>query len=186
MQKQPPDDEKDTNSKPEAPIELLEHPSYQEMLRKLDEADQKVNQYWERILRMQADAENNTRRMERDLSNAHKFALEKFAGELLPIVDSLELCITSIPADMQAAAASVIEGVNLTLKMFYAAMEKFGIKQVNPVSEPFDPEHQQAISMQFDPSVAPGTVISVLQKGYTLNNRLLRPALVVVSKAENA
>ncbi len=163
---------------------LLTHPSYEELLQKLDEAEQKANQYWERILRMQAENENVSRRTERDIANAHKYALEKFANELLPIVDSLELCVASLSPDTHDSAKSVIEGVNLTLKMFYTALEKYGIKQVNPLSEPFDPEHQQAISMQYDPAVKPGTVISVLQKGYTLNNRLLRPALVTVSKAE--
>lgn len=159
--------------------ELLTHPSYEEMLQKLDETEQKANQYWERILRMQAENDNVSRRMERDIANAHKYALEKFVTELLPIIDSLELCVSSASSDLH-----VLEGINLTLKMFYAALEKFDVKQVNPVSEMFDPEHQQAISMQYDPSVQPGAVISVLQKGYTLNNRLLRPALVVVSKAE--
>lgn len=180
----PEDKSEEQKNQDEKPLELLEHPSYKEMMQKLDEAEQKANQYWERILRMQADSENALRRAERDVANAHKYALEKFVGDLLPIVDSLELCISSVPPDMQAAAAPVIEGVNLTLKMFYNTMDKFGIKQVNPVGEPFDPEHQQAISMQVDPSVKPGTVISVLQKGYILNNRLVRPALVVVSKAE--
>jgi len=161
--------------------ELIEHPSYEEMMQKLDEAEQKANQFWERILRMQAENENATRRVERDVANAHKYALEKFATELLPIVDSLELCVSSATPETHE---SFIEGVNLTLKMFYAALEKFGVKQVNPVGEPFDPEHQQAISMQFDPSAKPGIVLSVLQKGYTLNGRLLRPALVVVSKWE--
>jgi molecular chaperone GrpE len=85
---------------------------------------------------------------------------------------------------LEAAAAPVIEGVNLTLKMFYAAMEKFGIKQVNPVGDIFNPEFEQAISMEINPSVPAGTVTSVLQKGYTLNGRLIRPALVVVAKAE--
>lgn len=164
--------------------ELLSHPSHQELLKQLDEAEQKANQYWERILRMQADAENAARRSERDVGNAHKYALEKFAGELLPIIDSLELCVTNADKDPKSAAA-IIEGVNLTLKMLYAALEKFGIKQINPVSEPFDPEFQQAISMQNDPKAKPGTVISVLQKGYTLNNRLLRPALVVIAKNED-
>ncbi len=164
--------------------ELLSHPSHQELLKQLDEAEQKANQYWERILRMQADNENAARRTERDVQNAHKYALEKFAIELLPIIDSLELCVTNADKDPKSAAA-IIEGVNLTLKMLYAALEKFGIKQVNPVSEPFDPEFQQAISMQHDPKVKPGMVISVLQKGYTLNNRLLRPALVVVAKNED-
>lgn len=159
--------------------ELLSHPSYEELLQKLDEADQKTNQYWERILRMQAESENASRRTERDVAAAHKYALEKFATELLPIIDSLELCVAN-----QGEAKSLVEGVNLTLKMLYNVLDKFGIKQVNPAGEAFDPEHQQAISMQFDPSLKPGTVVSVLQKGYTLNNRLLRPALVVVSKAE--
>jgi molecular chaperone GrpE len=168
----------------EKPQELLTHPSYEEMQQKLDEAEQKADQYWDRILRMQADSENALRRAERDVANAHKYALEKFVTELLPIIDSLELCISSVTPELQTAAGPVIEGVNLTLKMFYSALEKFEIKQVNPVAELFDPEHQQAISMQYDPGVKPGTVISVLQKGYTLNNRLLRPALVVVSKAE--
>lgn len=152
----------------------------EELLQQLEEARQKTTQYWERILRMEAEKENTLRRAERDIANAHKYALEKFVGELLPIVDSLELCVSNPPSDNSAEA--VIEGVNLTLKMFYAALEKVNIKQINPISEPFDPEFQQAISMQHDPSVKPGTVISVLQKGYTLNNRLLRPALVIVSK----
>jgi molecular chaperone GrpE len=164
--------------------ELLTHPAYEELQQKLEETEQKVSQHWERILRMQADSENALRRAERDVTNAHKYALEKFAIELLPIIDSLELCISSVSPELQAAAGSVIEGVNLTLKMFYSALEKFEIKQVNPIGEVFDSEHQQAISLQYDPSVKPGTVISVLQKGYTLNSRLLRPALVVVSKAE--
>jgi molecular chaperone GrpE len=164
--------------------ELLTHPSYEEMSRKLDEAEQKANQHWERILRMQAESDNAMRRMERDVANAHKFALEKFVTELLPIVDSLELCVANVPANRETATQSIIEGVDLTLKMFYTALEKFGVEQVNPLSSSFDPEFQQAISMQHDPSVKPGTVISVLQKGYILNNRLLRPALVTVAKAE--
>jgi molecular chaperone GrpE len=168
----------------EPPVELLTHPAYEELLQKLGEAEQKANQYWERILRMQAESENALRRTERDVANAHKYALEKFIGDLLPIVDSLELCVANAPEDPDAVLGSVLEGVNLTLKMFYNALEKYGIKQLNPVNEPFDPELQQAISMQHDPAVKPGTVISVLQKGYTLNNRLVRPALVVVSKAD--
>lgn len=161
---------------------LITSPSHEELLQQLGAAEEKVNQYWERILRMQADSENASRRAERDLANAHKFALDKFAAELLPIIDSLELCATSVPPEMQEAAKSVIEGVDLTLKMFYNALEKFGIKQVNPLSQPFNPEYEQAISTQDDPSVPPNTVVSVLQKGYTLNGRLIRPALVVVSK----
>jgi molecular chaperone GrpE len=163
---------------------LLTQESYDDLMQKLGEAEQKANQYWERILRMQADAENIQRRNERDVANAHKYGLDKFVAELLPIIDSLELCVTKVPEDSTGAVASVIEGVNLTLKMFYSAMEKFGIKQVNPLNEPFNPEFEQAISMQYDPSAKPGTVVSVLQKGYTLNDRLVRPALVVIAKSE--
>ncbi len=166
------------------PLERLTHDSYNELLQKLEEADQKANQYWERILRMQAESENTARRAERDVENAHKYALDKFVAELIPIVDSLELCVVTAPKDNNETVSSIVDGVNLTLKMFYAAMEKFGVKQVNPISEPFNPEFQQAISMQYDPEAKPGMVLSVLQKGYTLNNRLIRPALVVVAKSE--
>lgn len=173
------DDEENEMKQNHLPQELLEHPSYQELLKKLDETEQKANESWERALRMQAENENAMRRMERDVANAHKYALEKFVNELLPIIDSLELALAA-----GNSVDGVIEGVNLTLKMFYQALEKFSVKQVNPVNQAFDPEHQQAISMQFDPSVKAGTVLSVMQKGYTLNERLIRPALVVVSKTE--
>jgi molecular chaperone GrpE len=163
--------------------EQLSECTADELIAKVAEAEQKATQYWERILRMQAENENALRRAERDIANAHKFALEKFVGELLPIIDSLELSIVNTSDELQASAAPVIEGVQLTLKMFHSALDKFGVKQVNPINQPFDPEFQQAISMQQDPSLKPGTVISVLQKGYTLNNRLLRPALVAVSQA---
>lgn len=169
---------------PSAKPELLEHPSYEELMQKLEEAEQKGHQHWERILRMQAENENVLRRTERDIANAHKYALEKFATDLLPIVDSLELAISSVPPEMQKASAPVIEGVNLTLKMFYGIMEKYGIKQVDPINQPFNPEFEQAISVEHNDKVKPNTVVSVLQKGYTLNNRLLRPALVIVAKAK--
>lgn len=175
--------ESNLNKKNEGGSELLSNPTHEELLQQLGEAEQKVNQYWERILRMQAESENALRRTERDVANAHKYALEKFVFELLPIIDSLELCLVN-EKGLQNSSDSLIEGVSLTVKMFHTALEKFGVKQVNPISEPFNPEFQQAISMQHDASYAPGTVISVLQKGYTLNNRLLRPALVVVSKAQ--
>lgn len=164
--------------------ELLEHPTYQEMLKKLDEAERKADEHWQRILRMQADSENAARRAKLDVEKAHKYALEKFVDDLIPIVDSLELCVANVPANLDSKGHAVIEGVNLTLKMFLNALDKYAVKQVNPVSQPFDPEFEQAISVQYDPKLAPNTVVSVLQKGYTLNNRLIRPALVVVSTTE--
>ena len=183
-----PDDESQSEAKDskKSETELLSHPSYEELMQKLTEAEQKADQYWERILRMQAENENAQRRLERDIANAHKYALDKFITELLPIVDSLELCVANVSKETQSNVGiqNILEGVHLTLKMFYAAMEKFGIKQINPVAEPFNPEFHQAISMQVDPKAKPGTVISVLQKGYTLNNRLIRPALVIVASVE--
>lgn len=176
-------DQNSDNTENEQTQEMLEHPSYEELLQKLNEAEQKADQHWERILRMQADAENAKRRSERELDNAYKYALEKFVNNVLPVVDSLELCLTSVPQDMQKAAGSVIEGVQMTLKLFLTELEKSGVKQVNPVNEPFNPDTQQAIQTLASDKVAPGTVLSVLQKGYTLNQRMIRPAMVVVAKA---
>lgn len=171
------------SDRPEESSELLEQSSYEALEKKLTEAEQKVSEHWDRIVRMQAEADNLARRTERDVGNAHKYALERFANELLPIIDSLELCVNNVPTDNNQATQAVIEGVQLTLKMFLSALTKFGVSQVNPVFEAFNPEYHQAISMQVDDTVAPGTVISVLQKGYTLNQRLVRPALVVVAKS---
>src|SRR5262249_22912256 len=120
MPKDVPDNEqKDTDEK------LLEHPSYEELMHKLDEAEKKANENWERVLRMQADNENLLRRTERDVANAHKYGLEKFVLELLPIIDSLELCLNNVSKEMKKSASAMIEGVSLTLKMFYTALEKF-------------------------------------------------------------
>lgn len=158
----------------------LSHPSYQELQDELTKAEELKTQYWERMLRMQAENENTQRRVERDIANAHKFALEKFALELLPVVDSLERAIAVHHQD-ESGAGSWLDGVTMTLRMLTTAMEKFGIEAVNPVDEPFNPELQQAVSMQ-ESDKKPGTVITVLQKGYLLNKRLIRPAMVIVAK----
>lgn len=158
---------------------LLEHPSYEELQDKLTQTEKELSEAKDRMLRIQAESDNVLRRTQRDVENAHKYGLEKMIEALLPVIDSLERAV-ALPEDQQH---SVLEGVELTLKMFYAVLEKFTIKQVNPLSEPFNPELHQAVSTQVDPAVQPGTVLNVLQKGYLLNNRLIRPALVVVSKA---
>lgn len=160
---------------------LLEHPSYIEMQDKLTETEKKLNEYMDRALRMQAEGDNLQRRVERDIANAHKYALEKFALELLPVIDSLERAVLSHQAD-ESGTGSLLDGVSLTLKMFMAAVEKFGVQQVNPEGEVFNPEFHQAVSTQEDPAVKSGTVLNVLQKGYLLNGRLIRPALVIVAK----
>ena len=133
-------------------------------------------------LRSQADAQNVKRRAEQDVEKARKFALEQFARELLPVVDNLERAVEAAGGDDEALKP-IAEGVDLTLKSFLGALKKFNIEAVDPQGEPFDPNLHQAMSMVENPEVEPNTVIAVMQKGYTLNGRLVRPAMVMVSKA---
>ncbi len=156
------------------------HPSYTDLEAQLNTAEAKSNEYFEKLLRQQAELDNVRKRGERDLVQAHKFALEKFALELLPVVDNLE---RALEQKMVEAAAALQQGVELTLKILQGALEKFGIKVINPVNQMFDPAFHEAMSAQPVADKPPGTVLTVLQKGYQLNERLLRPALVIVSKA---
>jgi len=149
---------------------------------KLAEAEAKAQENWDQLLRTKAEMDNLRRRTERELENAHKYALERFAQELLAVRDSLEMGLAAAQAE-NADVASLAEGTELTFKMLVSAMDKFAIKEVNPLDEPFNPEHHQAISMLEAPDKAPNTVVNVMQKGFTLNDRLIRPAMVVVSKA---
>ena len=160
---------------------LLDHPSYAELQKQLTNAEEKASQYLDSLRLMKADWENSQKRVERDIANAHKYALEKFSGELLPVVDSLERAIVA-HSEEASNQGSLLDGVQMVLKMLLAAMEKFGVEQVNPEGQPFNPELHQAVSTQSDPNVKSGTVIGVLQKGYLLNKRLVRPALVIVAQ----
>ncbi len=134
------------------------------------------------VIRAKAEVDNIRRRSAQDVEKARKFALEKFAAELLPVVDNLERAIANIDKEDEAQKA-LGEGVELTLQSFLSGVEKFGVKAVDPQDQPFNPEFHQAMSMQEVPGVAPNTVIAVMQKGYELNGRLIRPAMVMVSKA---
>jgi molecular chaperone GrpE len=163
--------------------QATEEASSEELARLLEEAHAKAEENWEQVLRVQAELENSQRRAKRDVENAHKFGLEKFAMELLPVKDSLEMGLAAAEGSDHEVADKLREGTELTLKMFAAAMEKFGIQEVNPQGEPFNPEWHQAMTMQESAEHAPNTVLAVMQKGYLLNDRLLRPAMVVVSKA---
>ncbi|TNF07587.1 MAG: nucleotide exchange factor GrpE [Gammaproteobacteria bacterium] len=137
------------------------------------------------VLRTQAEMQNLRRRMERDVENAHKYALEKFVGELLPVVDNLERAIGAIDSTNEEFKA-VGEGIELTLKNFLDVLGRFKVDTLDPKGESFDPELHQAMSMLEMQEVKPNTVVDVFQKGYTLNGRLVRPAMVVVSKAATA
>jgi molecular chaperone GrpE len=134
-------------------------------------------------LRAQADAINAQRRAELDVEKARKFALERFAQDLLPVVDNLERALEASAGSDAEGLAAVVEGVELTLKSLIDVLAKNGITPVDPHGEPFDPQVAQAMSMVENPDVEPNTVIAVMQKGYLLKDRLLRPAMVMVSKA---
>ncbi|GAB4358534.1 MAG: nucleotide exchange factor GrpE [Gammaproteobacteria bacterium] len=158
--------------------------SPEELVARLEAAEAKAAENWDQFLRAKAEIENLRRRAERDLENAHKYALDRIVQELLPVIDSMELGLAAAEAE-GATVEKLKEGTELTLKMFLAALEKFGISQVNPEGERFDPEFHQAMTTQPVSHVEPNTVLNVFQKGYLLNDRLIRPAMVVVSASED-
>ncbi|HSC68637.1 MAG TPA: nucleotide exchange factor GrpE [Cellvibrio sp.] len=136
----------------------------------------------EQSLRAQAEAQNARRRAEQDIEKAHKFGLEKMVNDLLPVVDNLERALAAIDTSNEAFT-SVVEGIQLTHKSFVDALARHQVIAVNPQGEPFDPNLHQAVSAVPNPDVEPNTVLNCFQKGYTLHGRLVRPAMVVVSKA---
>ncbi len=148
----------------------------------LEEALAKADENWNQYLRARAELENVRRRAERDLENAHKYGVEKFAGEILPVRDSLEMGL-SAATEQGANAGKLLEGSELTLKMLTNALSKFGIEEIDPKGERFDPERHEAMAMQPSSETEPNTVMQVVQKGYLLNERVLRPAMVIVSRA---
>jgi len=187
--------ETEQNQEVEAEVEVTEAESaatetgneeltVEELQAKLAEAEAKAEENWDQLVRSRAEMENIRRRSERDLTNAHKYALEKFAQELLPVIDSMEMGVAAAQDD-NADVSKLREGTEMTLKMFETAIEKFGIKGVHPHGEAFNPEHHQAMTMIDSPEHEPNTIIDVMQKGYLLNERLVRPAMVVVSSANS-
>ncbi len=158
------------------------NPSHEQLLITLQDAQAKADQHWNQLLLARAETENVRRRAERDVESAHKYALEKFVRELLPVKDSLELGLAAAEGE-QADLSKLREGMELTLKVFGSALEKFGVKAIEPQRDKFNPDLHQAMAMQETSDVEPNTVLTVYQKGYTLNDRLLRPAMVVVSRA---
>lgn len=147
-------------------------------LSELEQAQAKANENWDRYLRTAAELENVRKRAARDVENAHRFALERFSKQLLAVRDSLEM---GLAAADSANVESLLEGSEATLKILGTTMQQFGIEEVDPAGEPFDPEFHEAISMQPSDDVEPGSVVTVVQKGYSLNGRLLRPAMVIVA-----
>ncbi|KTC66121.1 Heat-shock protein GrpE(HSP-70 cofactor) (plasmid) [Legionella adelaidensis] len=170
-------DEEDEELEPEEGA--LEHPSYASLEEKLTLAEQKAHENWEKSVRAMAELDNVRRRAEREVSNAHRYGLERFVSSLLPVIDSLE---QALQVAEKQDDSNMQEGLELTMKLFLDVLQRFDIKQINPEGEAFNPQLHEAMSMQEIPGVEANTIVNVFQKGYTLNDRVIRPARVIVAK----
>jgi molecular chaperone GrpE len=162
---------------PETAAQLVEHERLQQALA---DSEERAKSHWEQYLRAVADLENVRKRAQRDIESANRYGLEKFAAELLPVKDSLELAVQSAAgADLK----SLREGQEATLKLLSRALEKLGVTEIDPQGEPFDPSRHEAMMTQESATAEPDSVLRVVQPGYELNGRLLRPARVIVARA---
>ena len=179
-------DEQVVNPLDEAELDTAASSAPEDLTLLLEDARNKADEHWNQVLRLQAEMDNLRKRGVRDLENAHKFALDRFVADLLPVKDSLELGLAAAQDSGDLAVQKLREGTELTLKMLTQVLEKFGVREINPLGEPFDPEFHQAMTLQPSAKVPPNTVMNVFQKGYALNERLVRPAMVVVSAADGS
>lgn len=161
----------------EAFADESEEKTLDELRQELEEAQTKADEYSDTILRMRAETENQRRRSEKQVEDAHKYAVKKFIEELLPVADSMEMGLAA-----EGNIEQIREGIGLTMKVFENAMEKFSVEAVNPLGEKFNPDLHQAMAMQPSDEYEDGHVSAVMQKGYTLNGRIVRPAMVMVVK----
>ena len=175
-------DEQQTPDTAEPAVATDELSALQQQLSAAEAAAQEEK---DRALRIAAEMENLRRRAAQDVEKAHKFALEKFTGELLPVIDSLERALELADRNNETLKP-MMEGVELTLRAMLTTVGKFGVEQVNPMGDAFDPNRHQAISMVENGNVAPNSVMAVMQKGYELNGRVIRPAMVMVARAPSA
>lgn len=157
----------------------LDHPSYVSLEEKLTLAEQKAHENWEKSVRALAELDNVRRRSEREVTNAHRYGQEKLITSLLPVVDSLEQALQMPENEITTAMQ---EGLQLTMKLFLDALGKCDVEQIDPQGALFDPQQHEAMSIQEIEGTAPNTVVAVFQKGYKLNDRVIRPARVIVSK----
>ena len=171
--------EKKTNKKVGASADSIKE--IEELTSQLEEANQAAKDNWEKLLRSQAEMENLKHRNAKDIENAHKYALDGFAKALLEVKDSLAMGIKSA-SDENASMEKLLEGVVMTDKVFTSTLEKFGIKEINPKEGKFDPEFHEAVTMIPVPDKQTNDIVDVVQIGFTLNDRVLRPAMVVVAQ----
>jgi molecular chaperone GrpE len=186
----PTNEEKSPSAEKEKPEQekQITHPSYEALEAQLLETENRLNDYKSQLAKFEeqkiyqlAEMDNIQRRTKRDIENAYKFSLEKFIKELLPVKDSLEIALEHAKAEEQDSALS---GIQLTLKQLQSLLEKNGVKSIEPAGQPFDSHFHEAMLAEENDELAPNTIIRVLQKGYSLHERLMRPALVVVAKAK--
>lgn len=179
MQENPDTPEGHSESSPDDPQHSPTGAAATDPEQRLKQAEQAASEHHEAWLRARAEADNVRKRTQNEIANAHKYAVESFATDVLPIKDSLEAALTS----ENAAAESLRSGVELTLRQLTSVFEKFNLNEIDPVGQKFDPHRHQAISTA-ESDAEPNTVVQVLQKGYLLNDRVIRPALVTVAKAK--
>ena len=172
--------EESTTEDPGLETAAPESSGLEQLQQELEAARDEARLNLDKAMRAHAEMENLRKRTARDIENAHKYALDKFVAELLPVLDSMELGLAA--ADTAGNVDSLREGIDLTLKKFQDVLEKFGIAIIDPQGEKFDPDRHEAVSMQELEGAESGTVVSVMQKGYELNGRLVRPAMVIVAK----
>ncbi|MCY4264234.1 MAG: nucleotide exchange factor GrpE [Gammaproteobacteria bacterium] len=168
---------------PEIPEELASELTLEQVQEQLEEARAETSKAKDDLLRVQAEMQNLRRRTELDIEKAHKYGQERFSTELLGVLDNLERALEAASAEEDERVKAIYDGVELTCKSFIDCLNKNNIEPVDPEGEPFDPTLHQAVTMQENAEVEPNTVLKVLQKGYTLHGRVMRPAMVMVSKA---
>jgi molecular chaperone GrpE len=156
-----------------------QEPQADDLQTQLEEAQQSTKDNWDKVLRAQAEMENLKRRNAKDLENAHKFALDSFVKALLEVKDSLTMGLKTAQED-SASVESITEGLEMTDKVFTSTLEKFGVETINPKGEAFNPEFHEAVTMLPMPDQESNSVLEVIQAGFTLNGRLVRPAMVIV------
>ena len=175
-----PQEQQDTAAAPVEQAQGTAELSVEALSQEVESLKQQAAENYDKVLRAQAEMDNLRKRTSREIENAHKYGLDRFIKDLLPVIDSMELGISA--SDNAGDISSLKEGMDLTLKMFIDVLSKSGIEVIEPQGEKFNPELHEAVSVQAVDHEESGTVIAVMQKGYTLNGRLVRPAMVVVAK----